>query len=200
MISFIRGRLVGVEEGGRVVVEVGGVGLQVQVPGSTVRTLPGAGEPICLHTHLSLREDGASLFGFATHQERELFERLLTVTGVGPRVALAVLSGCEPTLFWRAVREENPGLLVGVPGVGRKIAQRLIMELRDKVPPGRTGEERSGGARLGDGRLREAEEALTSLGYTGREAAEAVTAVRRDLPEGADTDQIVAAALRLLGR
>ena len=132
MIASLRGVLAE-KEGGQCVVETGGVGYRVSVSSHTARSLPEAGEPVFLHTHQVVREDALQLFGFAELEERRLFELLITVSGVGPKVALAVLSGLAPPALARALRDENIAQLVGIPGVGRKTAERLIVELRDKL-------------------------------------------------------------------
>jgi len=132
VIASLRGVLAE-KEGGQCVVETGGVGYRVSISSHTARSLPEAGEAVFLHTHQVVREDALQLFGFAELEERRLFELLITVSGVGPKVALAVLSGLAPPALARALRDENIAQLVGIPGVGRKTAERLIVELRDKL-------------------------------------------------------------------
>lgn len=132
MIASLRGVLAE-KESGHCVIETAGVGYRVSVSSHTARSLPGEGEPVFLHTHQVVREDAVQLFGFADLEERRLFEMLITVSGVGPKVALAVLSGLPPQALARALRDENIAQLVGIPGVGRKTAERLIVELRDKL-------------------------------------------------------------------
>ena len=132
MIASLRGTLAG-RGAGQCVVETSGVGYRVSVSSHTERGLPEIGEPVFLHTHQVVREDALQLFGFADLEERRLFELLITVSGVGPKVALAALSGLEPAALARAIREENLAQLVGIPGVGRKTAERLVVELRDKL-------------------------------------------------------------------
>ena len=132
MIASLRGILA--EKGpGHCVVETSGVGYWMTVSGQTARALPEAGEPVFLHTRQVVREDALQLYGFADLEERRLFEMLITVSGVGPKVAIAVLSGLKPAALARAIREENLAQLTGIPGVGRKTAERLVVELRDKL-------------------------------------------------------------------
>src|ERR1700728_992085 len=113
--------------------EVGGIGYEVEAPMSTFYSLPAIGERTRLLTHLVVREDAHVLYGFATYEERTLFRNLLKVSGVGPRIALAILSGGTAATFARAVRERDAAALTRIPGVGRKIAERLIVEMRDRL-------------------------------------------------------------------
>ena len=117
----------------RVVVDVGGVGYDVQVPLSTMYTVGDSGAAISLRIHTHVREDAIQLFGFATALELQLFERLIAVNGIGPKLALAVLSGIEPAELVRAVRDGDVVRLTTIPGVGKKTAERIMMELRDKL-------------------------------------------------------------------
>jgi Holliday junction DNA helicase RuvA len=113
--------------------EVGGVGYEIEAPMSTFYTLPAVGERTRLLTHLHVREDAQVLYGFGTAAERSLFRSLLKVSGVGPRIALAILSGVSAASFAQAVRTQDTAMLTRIPGVGRKIAERLIVEMRDRV-------------------------------------------------------------------
>ena len=202
MIASLRGTLL--EKGpGACVVEVGGVGYRVQVSTHTAAGLPAAGGPVFLRTRQVVREDAVQLFGFAEAEELEVFDLMIAVSGVGPRLALAVLSGLRPGALRRAIREERVGLLTSVPGIGKKTAERLVVELRDKLeslsltmggePP------RDGGVLPRSERWSDAVAALTRLGYTAAQAQEAVRRVA-----GADEDptleQLVRRALALLGK
>ena len=132
MIASIRGTLL--ERGeGFAVVEAGGVGYQVHVTTGTLVSLPAVGGEVRLHTRHIVREDAQLLCGFAERDELKLFDLLIAVNGVGPRIAIAVLSGLSPARFAAAVRDENLGAITAVPGVGRKTAERLVVELRDKL-------------------------------------------------------------------
>jgi len=119
--------------------EVGGIGYEVEAPMSTFYTLPAVGQPTRLLTHLVVREDAHVLYGFATAQERTLFRNLLKVSGVGPRIALAILSGVTAAAFVQTVRSGDGAALTRIPGVGRKIAERLIVEMRDRLDEGEVG-------------------------------------------------------------
>lgn len=152
--------------------EVGGVGYEVEAPMSTFYSLPAVGERTRLLTHLVVREDAHVLYGFASHEERALFRNLLKVSGVGPRIALAILSGGTAATFAHAVRERDAAALTRIPGVGRKIAERLIVEMRDRleltdVVPADGG---AGASAVAQGAEAEAYSALVSLGYKPVEA------------------------------
>jgi Holliday junction DNA helicase RuvA len=201
VIASLRGTLA--ERGaGHCVVEAGGVGYWVQLSTPTARRLPEAGTQVFLHTHQVVREDAHMLFGFLDPEERQLFEQLITVSGVGPKVALAVLSGLEPSALARAIRDENVAALVGISGVGRKTAERLIVELRDKlelaVTAGRATPATTGILPRSE-RFEDAVAALVRLGYSAPQAQEAV----RRAAEGegdATVEGIVRRALAGLGK
>ena len=154
-----------------------GVGYELDVPMSTFYNLPRTGEPVELLTHLVVREDAHLLFGFLTAHERSTFRQLLKVNGVGPKVALSVLSGLSVEDLAIAVAAQDAVRLTKVPGVGRKTAERLVLELRDKMPIA-TG---AGGAAAPKGSS-DVLNALLSLGYNDREAAAAVKQLPTDLP------------------
>src|SRR5262249_11692321 len=145
----------------------------------TARALPEPGEPVFLHTHQVVREDALMLFGFAELEERRLFELLITVSGVGPKVAIAVLSGLKTQALARAIREENLGALVGIPGSGRKTAERLVVDLRDKLEvlvAASPASEEPVGALPRSQPFEDAVAALMRLGYSSPQAHEAVRA------------------------
>ena len=152
--------------------EVAGVGYEVEAPMSTFYSLPAIGERTRLLTHLVVREDAHVLYGFATYEERALFRNLLKVSGVGPRIALAILSGGTAATFAHAVRERDAAALTRIPGVGRKIAERLIVEMRDRLElAGAAPADGGGGAGAPvSGAEAEAYAALVSLGYKPVEA------------------------------
>jgi Holliday junction DNA helicase RuvA len=196
VIASVTGRVAGVSPDGAVV-EVGGVGLVVQCAPGTIATLR-VGAPATLHTALVVREDSLTLYGFATADERATFELLQTASGVGPRLAQSILAVHSPDAVRRAVATEDLGALTLVPGIGRKGAQRIVLELRDRL-----GEpEATGAAALGTGesavrsRVRDA---LVSLGYAAREADEAARALPPEADDG-DTGLALKTALRSLGR
>jgi len=150
--------------------EVGGIGYEVEAPMTTFYSLPAIGERTRLLTHLVVREDAHVLYGFATYEERTLFRNLLKVSGVGPRIALAILSGGTAASFARAVREEDAAALTRIPGVGRKIAERLIVEMRDRLELAAAVPVDGGAGALASGAEAEAYSALVSLGYKPVEA------------------------------
>jgi Holliday junction DNA helicase RuvA len=150
-------------------IEVGGVGYELEAPMSTFYTLPGVGERVRLLTHLVVREDAHILYGFGTAEERALFRNLLKVSGVGPRIALAILSGVSASAFARCVVEQDTAALTRIPGVGRKTAERLIVEKRDRVDAAGGV---PGSAAPAVGAEGEAFSALVALGYKPAEAAQ----------------------------
>ena len=199
MIARLRG--VVLERGtDRVVVDVHGVGYLVHVVAGA--DLPAAGEVVELHTSLQVREDSMTLYGFATAAERELFELLLTSSGVGPRIALAALATHRPQVLRTAVATEDIALLTQVPGIGRKVAERLILELQDKVgalaaPLDGGGPGVPAGVEVDDSAFTEARDALVTLGYGLAEAHAAVSAAAAE-DAAAVTEDLVRAALRAL--
>jgi Holliday junction DNA helicase RuvA len=132
MIAFLRGRLLE-KHPNRVVVDVNGVGYDVQVPVSSFYGLGEPGAEVTLRIHTHVREDVIALFGFVTALELQLFERLIAVNGIGPRLALAVLSGIEPPELIQAIRRSDVARLTGIPGIGKKTAERVVLELKDKI-------------------------------------------------------------------
>jgi Holliday junction DNA helicase RuvA len=197
MIASVRGTLT--EKGlGTCIVEAGGVGYLLQVSSHTLATLPERGSSVALRTRQIVREDSIQLFGFSDPQELKLFDLLIGVSGVGPRLALALLSGMQPAAVVRAIKGEQVGALTTVPGIGRKTAERVIVELRDKLEaPVATG--RDVGVLPKSGRLLDAVAALTSLGYTAPQAQEALRRLGDDA-ESLDLEDLVRRALATLGK
>lgn len=196
MIAFIRGKLSNAQAGA-VIVDVGGIGYYVQVPLSLLNSLPGPGEEIILHTHLVVREDGFNLYGFKDLSQLEFFIKLLNVSGVGPKGALAVLTILSPSELKRAILSENIALLTRVPGVGKKTAGRIVLELKDKVSGFIIGNEVEN-AEIDRGN--EAVQALEALGYSVIEARRAVKAALETSDSKAQTAELVRKALRVLVR
>lgn len=163
MIGSLRGRLAG-KMPPHVLVECGGVGYELETPMSTFFGLPDTGKEVFLHTHLVVREDAHVLFGFSTVEEKQLFRALLRVSGVGARIALAVLSAMSVRDFERCVRHEDTAMLTKVPGIGRKTAERLIIEMRDRLGKGAPVPATAGRLAASDARS-EAFDALVALGY-----------------------------------
>lgn len=176
--------------------DVNGVGYLVMVPLSTYSKLPGSGEgPVKLFTHMHVREDAIDLYGFLTLEEKQLFELLLSVTGVGPKVALAALSGLTPNKFRRAIMENDVAVLSGISGIGKKTAQRIILEVKSKL-----GEETEIAMVLGEDeetlRGGDVVRALVSLGCTLPQARNAVKKARDQVPEDATVEEQVKIALK----
>jgi len=155
--------------------EVGGIGYEIEAPMSTFYELPAIGERTRLLTHLVVREDAHLLYGFATEGERALFRQLLKISGIGPRIALAILSGVSDAAFAHAVREQDAAALMRIPGVGRKTAERLIVEMRDRLEA--TAPKGQSAAAPPDGAEAEAYSALVALGYRPQEAMKLLKAV-----------------------
>ncbi len=199
MIAFVRGAVVE-RRPGVVVVDVGGVGFAVLAPDSTLATLPAPPGVVTLRTWLYVREDAMQLFGFATEGERALFERLLTVSGVGPKVALAILSALPVPVALAALAQGNAKALTAASGVGKRLAERIVVELRDRVAaidPGPATPAARGGAP--ETPLREdAVTALLALGVSRVDAADLVAAALRDLPLDASVEDILRASLAAL--
>ncbi len=188
MIGFLRGEVVE-RAGARVVLDVGGVGYEVLVPTSTAASLPPVGRTARLLTRLQVRDDGMTLYGFATADERAVFDLLLGVNGVGPKVALAFLSALRPDAFRRAVAAGDAAALTVVPGVGRKLAQRVVLDLRDRL---------GGDAAPAEGPLAEVREALLALGLSAQEATEAMAGLPTDGDRA--VEDLLREALRRAGR
>ena len=181
MIATLRGEIVQIEENS-LVLEVGGVGLRVFVP-TSLRTRSKAGEVLMLYTHLVVREDALTLYGFEAQAERELFNTLLGVDGVGPKAALSVLSTLTLDAVQRAIFADEVEILNRVPGIGKKTAQKMAIHLKDKLKP---VDALSAVAAMTD-RDSEVLAALTALGYSVVEAQAAIQALPKDAPE--DTEE-----------
>jgi Holliday junction DNA helicase RuvA len=197
MIGLLRGVLLQ-KEPPALLLEAGGVGYEIEAPMTTFYDLPAVGQSIMLYTHLVVREDAHLLYGFSRESQRRLFRGLLKVNGVGPRVALAVLSGLSELEFVRCLANEDVGRLTKVPGIGRKTAERLIIELRDKVTaPVATAGVSPGGLAMpvAPDPVDEAVAAMIALGYKPPEATRAVRAVAS---EGLESAEIIRRALRAM--
>ena len=199
MIGSLRGILLS-KAPPQLVLEVGGVGYEVEAPMSTFYTLPPVGRELKLLTHLVVREDAHVLYGFATGEERHLFRDLLRVTGVGPKLALAILSGSSVEAFTQCVLAQEAAALTKIPGVGRKTAERLLVEMRDRM---QAAAQASGmavpaaGGALAGGAQAEALSALVALGYKPAEAARLLQGVRA--PD-ATTEDLIRGALQSAAR
>jgi len=201
MIGRLRGILAD-KRAPEVLVDVGGVFYEVQVPMSTVYQLPSVGREVTLHTHLVVREDAHLLYGFHTLQERQMFRSLIKVTGVGPKMALAILSGMAVDEFVRTIRVNDIAGLTRMPGIGRKTAERLIVEMKDRLAEWGADLQ----VELPDAApvagyservvSQEAETALIALGYKPQEAARMIAGVMKADPAMARSEDIIRQALR----
>ena len=198
MIAFLRGNL-SAQAANVVVLDVNGVGYQIQVPNSTLLTMPQIGEQITLYTHLVVREDSLQLYGFKTEDELDVFLSLLNVNGVGPKGALALLSVYQPERIRAIFAEEDAAALTKAPGIGKKTAQRLILELKDKLGVHPEGYKHAApAAEHSSSRLNDAEFALMALGYNQSEAHEAVHKAAESASASTDVGGLVKAALKYL--
>lgn len=194
MIGFLRG-ILAAKHPPVILLDVGGVGYELEAPMSTFYELPELGESIRLVTQLVVREDAHILYGFATDSERLLFRNLIKVSGVGPRIALAILSGISVDGFARCVRTEDAASLVKVPGIGKKTAERLIVEMRDRLAATERAQGLGGATQPagGAGPEDEAYGALVALGYRPPEAVKMLSKVDG---EGKTSEEIIRAALQ----
>jgi len=194
VIGLLRGKILS-KQPPRLLIDVHGVGYEVDAPMTTFYELPAGGEEVTLFTHLAVREDAHTLYGFARASDRELFRSLLKVNGVGARLALTILSGMQPDEFVRCVQEDNSAALVRLPGVGKKTAERLIIELRDRLE-GVAALPASAGADVpvaAGSPVEDAVSALVGLGYKPQEASRMVRAI----DTGAlSSEEIIRAALQ----
>ncbi len=209
MIGRLQGILLSKGEA-EVLLDVQGVGYEVEVPASTLYQLPDPGQSLVLHIHFVVREDAQHLYGFLDLKERSLFRLLIKVNGIGPKLALGIMSGMESARFVAAVAKDDVNALVKLPGVGRKTAERLIIELRDKLKQWEMEHGTSPQTVTATSRpqrqdtYQEAEAALISLGYKPQEASRAVVHAAGQLEASeqpsATTEQLIRIALKGLGR
>jgi Holliday junction DNA helicase RuvA len=193
MIAFIRGKLADIQAGS-IIIDVGGMGYKVQVPLSLQYRLPATGSELMLHTNLVVRDDGFFLYGFQSENELAFFLKLLNVAGVGPKAALAILSIYTPGELGRAISGEDIASLTRVPGIGKKTAARIVLELKDKVSD---LIDVSDPRNIDIRRDIDALEALEALGYSAVEARRAVKEAQSEL-ENPQVEELVRSALRLL--
>ena len=205
MIGQLRGKLLE-KHAPLLLIDVGGVGYEVFSPMTTFYRLPDIGAEVTLHTHLVVREDAQLLYAFYDKQERSLFKTLIKVNGVGPKMALAILSGIETPAFVRSVRESDTATLVRLPGVGKKTAERLVIEMRDRL---KDWEGEGESSSFDDSRpesviaddpdqslqkaAREAESALVALGYKPQEASKAIVSIKQNFDS---SEEMIRAALK----
>lgn len=190
MIAFVKGKIEELSEE-NVVVAVGGIGLNVKISAGTFSQLPGIGEEIKLHTYTCVREDAFVLYGFLTKDELEIFRKLITVNGIGPKGGLAILSVISADDLRFAIISGNAAAIAKAPGIGKKTAERLILDLKDKISLEDTlisGREQQDNAKAEFARAEnEAVEALTALGYSAADALQAVKKVRADADMDVET-------------
>jgi holliday junction DNA helicase RuvA len=203
MIAFLTGKLIE-KSANSVIVDVGGVGYEVAIPLSTFYDIGEVGETVGLHVYTNVREDAIQLFGFKTQREKDLYLKLISVQGVGAKSGITMLSGMSADEIVSAVRTENLAKLTSIPGVGRKTAERLVIELRDKV--GELSAGVSGGASMaavvgvgGEGVYDDALSALVNLGYKKDAAEKALQQVRQDGVEP-NVQKLLRAALQRLAK
>lgn len=199
MIGRLRGVLVE-KQPPYLLLDVNGVGYEVQAPMTTFYRLPSLGQEVVLHTHLSITENLHQLFGFAEQRDRSLFRTLIKVNGVGPKLAIAILSGMESDDIARCVRDDNINALTKVPGIGKKTAERLVIELRDRLknwdmPQGDMLAHSEIQSIATDDVFAEAESALIALGYKPVEAAKMVSLASKQQPD-AKSEELIRIALR----
>ena len=197
MIALLRGNLIE-KHPSRLIVDVGGVGYDVLVPLSTFYVVGDAGAGVTLRVHTHVREDVIALYGFATGLEQDLFERLIAINGIGPKLALAVLSGIEPAELIKAIRVQDVARLTAIPGVGKKTAERIVLEMKDRLPAALQATGQGAAALRPEDQLRDdLLSALINLGYQ-RPAAE--KAIEKALKDTANPpfDQALRQVLRAL--
>ena len=201
MIGRLRGTLAE-KQPPHLIIDVNGLGYELEVPMTTLYRLPAVGEPLTLHTHLVVREDAQLLYGFYDKRDRELFRELIRLNGVGPKLALALMSGLEVDELVRCVQAQDTSALMKVPGVGKKTAERLLVELKDRFKaweslPGMATLviEPSAGAAVSSAES-DAVSALISLGYKPQEASRAVALVKED---GLSSEDLIRRALKGIG-
>ena len=199
MIALVRGEVAGRRpsppSGGEVVVDVAGVGYRLAVSSETLKQVPAAGKPVTLHSHLIVRDDALQLYGFATEEERDLFLMLLGVQSVGPKVALAVLSGGSPRELLGALAGGDTARFQAVPGIGKRTAERIIVELREKAGVTLPDDGPSGTRHPTDDPRSIAREGLVGLGYSVQEADKLL-----DGAPGETAEDLIAHALRTARR
>lgn len=205
MIGRIRGILIE-KQATDIVVDVQGVGYEIQAPMSTIYLLPALGKEVALHTHLVVREDAHLLYGFLALDERHMFRSLIKISGVGPKMALAILSGMAVEEFVRTVRSNDLAALVRMPGIGKKTAERLVVEMKDKLTDWSESASAASiamvsSAGLSDRQMsQEAETALVALGYKPQEAARVIAQVLKLNGDLNRSEELIRLALRSMAQ
>lgn len=194
MIGWLKGTVV-VKGDSESVIEAGGVGYAVIHSATTAASIPGEGSVATLHIFTNVRENEIALFGFASRSEKELFLKLISVSDIGPRKALAILSGTGPSEIVRAVRDANVTLLMSIPGIGKKTAERLIVELKDKLKGFENAPEEKGGIAGGSGLRNELMSVLANLGYRALQADRVIDRMRERFDGSVSLDTLIREAL-----
>jgi len=201
LIGQIRGILIE-KNPPEILVDVGGITYEIQVPMSTLYQLPDVGQEVVLHTHFVVRDDAQLLYGFCHTKDKTLFRSLIRVNGVGPRMALVILSGMEPDEFVRVVRNNDVTAMVNMPGIGKKTAERLIVEMRDRLSEWQASEGADSAPETQDSAStikvfsKDAEAALIGLGYKPQQAARAIAQVLKDNLEITDSEELIRLSLK----
>ena len=195
MIAFLRGRVLE-KHPNRIVVDVNGVGYELYVPLSTYYEVGDTGAEISLRVHTHVREDALALYGFSTALELDLFNRLISISGIGPKLALAVLSGIEPPDLVSAIERGDLARLTAIPGVGKKTSERIVLELKDRLPRAHVVEAADGVAVAGTGLRDDLLSALMNLGYHRPLAEKAVDAALKTTGREAGFERTLKQALR----
>lgn len=198
MIGRIRGVLVD-KKPPEIQIDVAGICYEVQVPMSTLYQLPEVGKELTLHTHFVVREDAQLLYGFYDEKDKAMFRALIKINGVGPKMALGILSSMEADEFVRAVQNNDINAMVKMPGIGKKTAERLLIEMRDRLADWGVAAQTGGDTAQPQGSLSitsDAETALVSLGYKPQQAAYAIAQVLKAKPEITDSETLIRQALK----
>lgn len=191
MIGRISGTLIE-KQSPELLIDVNGIGYEVLAPMTTIYQLPELGQKVTLHTHFVVREDAQLLFGFADKQQRALFRALIKVSGVGPKLALAILSGIEAQSFVRSIHDGDTATLVRIPGIGKKTAERLVVEMKDRLKEWQVDSDlplmaAANPQPMGQEQwIQEAEGALIALGYKPTEAAKAISSIKEPISSAED--------------
>lgn len=197
MIGYLEGKL-RQKSPEYILLDVNGVGYFVQVPLSTFYDLPGVGGPVSLYVHTHVREDALQLYGFRTNEEKETFLHLIAVNGVGPRLAVNILSGIQPNELRQAVKNQDRKRLQTIPGVGKKTAERMLLELRDRLNMDSDRDEGLSPTLVPEGTYSDALSALLNLGYRPTEAGKALGMAQNRLGTGPPLEILLKEALRAL--
>lgn len=192
MISYLRGKIINKQNPGKFVIDVNGVGYEVETSLTTFFTLENATHEISIFIHMIIREDAHLLFGFHNEIERTLFKNLIKVNGVGPKLAITILSSCNPEEFAQAIEQENSQLLAKIPGIGKKTAERLVVEMKGRIEISSLQSSQTTSSNM---LTNEAIEALQALGYKYQEASKVINKISA---ESKDAAQLIREGLQIL--